>query len=216
MEKAGVPVTDRASSHNLAFAAVAATGFQPQNILELGTNTGQTARYLAELFPMATVYTVELPADDPLYKHFNKAPATAPESVSKYLDSPRIRALRVNTAYLSKEHLPSFDLIWLDAGHTYPSIAWDHFFCLGVLRAGGWLFSDDLTLPDNWRVRAQPRLLHVYEVIKYYNERQPTRFEYFIKREDPVSFSLNPKYIAYLRMPAADPSAARVSAAPLR
>ena len=183
------------SIHRLAFAALQVSGFRPRHILELGTSTGKTTLYLSALFPEATLVTVELPDSDPIYKRWHPRGRGAAENLRK----PNIVPLRINTAFIEKEKLPEFDLIWLDAGHFFPEVAWDHFYCLQKLTAGGWVFSDDVRFPDNATTRKRPETLDVWTVIEYFNARQRDQFRFLLKREEPDSFVSDPKYIAYLQ-----------------
>ena len=183
------------SIHRLAFAALQVSGFRPRHILELGTSTGQTTLYLSGLFPEATVVTVELPDSDPIYRQWHPRGRGAAENLRR----ANIVPLRINTAFIGKENLPEFDLIWLDAGHFFPEVAWDHVYCLQKLAAGGWVFSDDVRFPDNATTRKRPETLDVWTVIEYFNTRQRDQFRFLLKREEPDSFVLDPKYIAYLQ-----------------
>lgn len=189
----------------LCFAALQASGFKPKNILQLGTAYGEIARYLATLFPDATVYTLELPESDPLFSSMH--PIGEEEYVRRskqMLSCPNIRAIRANTFDLNSLDLPMFDLVWLDAGHEYPEVAWDHFYCLGRLAAGGWLFSDDIFLPDNFLLRHHQPSLHPAYVIQYINERTGNNFRVLPKRADPSYFSIFEKHIAYTHKTALD------------
>ncbi|HEY4216000.1 MAG TPA: class I SAM-dependent methyltransferase [Gemmatimonadaceae bacterium] len=188
------------SVHRLAFAALAVSGFTARNVLEIGTYLGETSRYLAELFPTAEIYTVELPGTDPIYRAFHpELPEQHEATLRAALNRPNIRSLRLNSATLFAQPLPEFDLIWLDGGHTYPEVAWDHAYSLAKLVPGGWLFSDDVVLPGNPQLRRRPDLLDVYETLSYLGERQLEKFRYLLKREEVLSYLTNPKYIAYLQ-----------------
>lgn len=189
--------------HILGFAALAKAGFKPAHILELGTNTGQTSRFLAEIFPDAVVHTFELPADDPLFpivKPFGEEGHQARSA--RNLDHPRIRAYRFNTMRLLDLDLPKFDLIWLDAGHEYPEVAWDHFYCVSRLAPGGWLFSDDIVKPDNRLVGHDPKLLEAGKVVEYIDRRMGGLFRYIPKRRELDQHIIFNKFIAVLRKPA--------------
>jgi predicted O-methyltransferase YrrM len=201
----GIDVSDKtASVHQLAFAALYESGFRPRAILELGTYLAETTAFLAELFPEARVYTVELPDQDPLYQKFHPPGSKRHDrAVAERLARPNIVALRLNTSRLMEPDLPDFDLIWLDAGHYFPEVAWDHFYCMHRLAPDGWLFSDDVRLPDSPLARRRPNVLDVYTVLQYYNERQTEPFKLLLKREDVQLFLTDPKYIGYFHKRAA-------------
>jgi predicted O-methyltransferase YrrM len=199
-DRTGIQRTGNDSIHRLAFAALSVNGFSPRNILELGTDNGDTALYLSELFPEGKIFTVELPDDDPIYLKWHPEGATAHRcGVVKRLARPNITSLIMNTAYLLEENLPDFDLIWLDAGHYFPEVAWDHFFCLHKLAPGGWLFTDDIRLPSNKVTRKRPSTLDAWTVVDYFNARQKDRFGLLLKREDPALFLIDPKFVGFLR-----------------
>jgi len=205
--RAGIRTGDSESIHRLAFAALRVSGFKPRRVLELGTHLGTTTTYLAELFPEAMVYTVELPPDDPLYPRLHPEGAARHDAVlAERLARSNIITLRVNTVRLQAQDLPDFDLIWLDAGHNFPEVAWDHFFCLHRLAPGGCLFTDDVRLPNNPRVRWDPGRADVYTVIEYFNARQPDQFRLLLKRESPEKFILDPKYVGFVKRKAPEAS----------
>lgn len=183
------------SIHRLAFAALKISGFAPRHILELGTAGGRTTLFLSELFPEATIRTVELPDSDPIYRQMHP---DGDRGAANDLQRLNVVPLRMNTLFLGREKWPDFDLIWLDAGHCFPEVAWDHFFCLHKLATGGWLFSDDLRFPDNRETRKRPATLDLWRVLEYFNARQADQFRFLLKREDPHSFLADPKYVAYL------------------
>jgi predicted O-methyltransferase YrrM len=195
--KAGIEPGPTDSFHRLAFSALAISGFQPRNVLELGTSHGDTTAFLAELFPKAEIITVELPDDDSLYG------TTHPSNDRRNFCARRLAAysnvteLRFNTVRLQSQNLPDFDLIWLDAGHFFPEVAWDHFYCMHKLRPGGWLFTDDIMLPNNRLVRKRPQFGHAWTVIEYFNTRQDTKVEFLIKRENPREWVVNQKYVGF-------------------
>lgn len=196
MKRAGIDVTPEESFHRIAFAALETRGFRPKNILELGTNRGRTSSFLSHLFAEATVYTVELPSSDPLYADlhlFRDRYVEIEASIEQLTGRPNVVVCRVNTAFLPQTELPDFDLIWLDAGHHYPEVAWDHFYCLHKLAPGGWLFTDDVAMPR------RRRRGHIYDTIDYYNKRMNPKFRFLLKRESAYQYLLRPKFLGFLR-----------------
>jgi predicted O-methyltransferase YrrM len=192
MESLGLPVNKRESFHRVIMAALELSGFRPKTVLELGTLKAETTAYLSVLFPEAVIHTVDLPAHDPIFVVHH------PEGDQAYVASRQGRdqrqnvvAHRANTAFINRVDLPDFDLIWLDAGHRYPEVAWDHFYCLGKLREGGWLMSDDVVLPEN-------RYSQIYETIEYFSTRMSSKFRYLLKRENVNEYLRKPKYLGIL------------------
>jgi predicted O-methyltransferase YrrM len=193
--KVGFTPGENDSIHRLAFAALATSGFEPANILELGTSHGETTAYLAEIFPEARITTIELPDEDPLYDRMHPRQEVRKENVERRLASPKITQIRTNTVFLQDLGLPDFDLIWLDAGHHFPEVAWDHFFCMHKLAPGGWLLTDDVMLPDNPLARTKPNILDVWKVVDYYNQRNKHQFRLLLKRESVRQYLMNIKYV---------------------
>lgn len=185
------------SVHMTLFAAIAASGFRAANILEVGTGSGQTTRFLADLFPEAKIHTIELPADDPIYGP--NAGGFDQGRLAQFLDLPQITAHHSNSAFLNELNLPDFDLIWLDGGHVFPEVAWDHFYCLAKLRKGGWLLSDDIRLPGNPLYDRYEGSTDAYETLRYYAERTGHDFYLAIKRTDLQRNLFDPKYVGAIK-----------------
>lgn len=81
----------------------------------------------------------------------------------------------------------STDLIWLDAGHQFPEVAWDHFYCLSTLTPSGWLLSDDIE-PDK----------PCGQTLRYFEERG-FDVRYLLKRETPEDYLWRPKMLGLVR-----------------
>jgi hypothetical protein len=175
------------SIHYLAFAALSYCGFRPKNILELGTAYAESTVFLAELFPDAKIYTIDLPSKDPLYQiHYQGDSSSLIKARNDRLEKPNIVSFRINTAFLRDLNLPEMDLIWLDAAHTYPAVAWDHFYCISKLAPSGWLFSDDIAFPDKSFQKTE--ISHTYSVVDYFNKRLKNQFRYLLKRENLLRY----------------------------
>jgi len=187
------------STHLLAFAALKVAGFSPENILEIGTYLGFTTSLLSHLFPEARIYTVALPSDDPVFDDYHILDGQGVDNVfEQRLGRPNITVIKKNSGFLWEEELPGFDLIWLDGGHQYPVVAWDHFYSLSKLRPGGWLFSDDIVMPgSDGKSKNDPRF-DAYHTVEYYSKRLQNKFEYLLKREDAATFMYAKKFVAYV------------------
>jgi hypothetical protein len=130
-----IQTTDTDSIHRLAFAAFRVNGFSRRNILEFGTDSGETTLYCSELFPEAKIFTVELPDNDPIYlKWHPESPAALRPNVAKRLVRP---TLRLTTAYLLEEDLPNFRSDLARCGPLFPEVAWDHFFGMTAVQQVG-------------------------------------------------------------------------------
>jgi predicted O-methyltransferase YrrM len=193
----GMVVRREESRHRFFFAALKVSGFAPSTILEIGTEYGETTIYLSELFPEARITTIDLPKDDPIYADWHPEGAEHQRrKLAERLQRPNVSSLQVNTVWLQGQDFPRFDLIWLDGGHEYPEVAWDHFYCVDKLAAGGWLFSDDVFLPGSHGSRRDPGKSHPYAVISYFNARLENEFRLLLKREALVEPLADAKYIA--------------------
>lgn len=186
------------SAHYKMIAAIALSGFKPATILEIGTGAGQATRFLAEVFPDAKVHTVELPHDDPIYGPNTKGFDLARRA--NFLDLPQITAHEKNSAFLSELNLPDFDLIWLDGGHVFPEVAWDHYYCMSKIRKGGWILTDDVRLPNNPLYRVYEGSTDAYQALRYYAERTAHRFFLIIKRTDAHRNMFDPKYVGAIHV----------------
>jgi predicted O-methyltransferase YrrM len=183
------------SIHRLAFTVLREAGLQPCNILELGTSNGESTIYLAALFPNANVYTVELPVYDPLFTRWHSE--LREKLVNKrFAQYDNIHQIRANTFDLLTLNLPHFDLIWLDAGHQFPEVAWDHAYCFAHLNEEGWLLSDDIRVPGQ-PGGGRPGKDAPFRVIEYIRTRKTWDSGLLLKREDCTKFRSNRKYIAW-------------------
>lgn len=187
------------SVHYRAFAALKLAGFAPRSVLELGTYEARATQFLSALFPEAAVHTVDLPPDDPIFANHHGVDAAKQEVIARRLDRPNIVRHRVNTAFLPTLALPEqIDLIWLDAGHEFPEVAWDHFFCLSKLAPGGWLLTDDVRRASNPLFFGYPSAVDVLRVLQYFDARQPDKFRLLLKRDDARWYVVDRKYVGVL------------------
>ena len=187
------------STHLLAFAALKVAGFSPKNILEIGTYLGFTTCFLSHLYPESQIYTAALPSDDPVFDDYHILSGQGVDKVfEQRLARQNITVIKKNSGFLWEENLPDFELIWLDGGHQYPVVAWDHFYSLSKLRSGGWLFSDDIVMPgSDGKSKNNPRF-DAYHTVEYYSKRLQNKFEYLLKREDAATFMYAKKFVAYV------------------
>jgi len=200
MALVSLPTAPDESMHRVLFAALKLSGWQPKTILELGTFMGETTAYLTRLFPDAHVYTVDIPSDDPIYETMHPEGATVNQALIKErLNNRNVSIVRINTLWLMEQDMPDFDLIWLDAGHEYPEVGWDHFFCLQKLKPNGWLFTDDLKLTQsNGKLLLDPKNTDINHVIHYVNQRLQIPFQWVLKRESAADFLFRPKGIGFV------------------
>lgn len=139
-----------ASMHWVLFACVAQR-FAVRRILELGTYDGQTTLLLSGLFPDASITSVDLPDDDPIFAHtyaredpeFRRA---FNERQTANTAAPGIELVKTNSLFLQELGLAPFDLIWVDGAHLYPEVAWDVCNCYQLCRPGGVMMVDDVMM----------------------------------------------------------------------
>lgn len=187
------------SIHFEVFAALERSGFRPANILEIGTYLGYTTMFLCKLWPDAKVVTVDLPDEDPIYKDFHSITGSNHGKLmtERLADLPQVEIQRINSALLFTLDLPNFDLIWLDGGHNYPEVAFDHIYSLSKLASGGWVLSDDIRFPAADHPVKDPRKFEAFQVTDYFNQRPGPKFGYLLKREDAATYVTNPEFLAY-------------------
>ena len=137
------------SEHLLIFAAIATSDRAVGNILEIGTFNGETARILSALFPSSQILTVDLP-----FSEIKKTKMYQYETKNSQLILKRNESLKLlsNVEFLEKNSLmlmntaTSFDLIWIDGDHSYPTAAIDIANAVRMLNPDGVGICDDVYL----------------------------------------------------------------------
>lgn len=147
----------RDSVHSLILAAVLLNG-GVKRILELGTFAGETTALMASLAPDAEIVTVDLPDDDPVQVEYVTRSKADPESFLRIrgvnLAASGIKFIQSDTFLLSPRDLGLFDLVWVDAWHLFPNVAWDTYLAYHVCQPGGLILCDDIEInerPENQR-----------------------------------------------------------------
>lgn len=184
-----------------AWCALKLSGFKPETILELGTYRGYSTVFMAMLWPQSKIYTVDLPPGDPLFYKWTPEPE---HQIPQLTDGSQknIVIIQRNTMHLLQEDgLPGFDLIFIDAGHNFPTVAFDHFYSLHKLKPGGWLFSDDVTPPFD---PVNEVVKDIWKTIEFINARQKEQFRFLLQRESLGRWELDAKrgtrkYIGYMK-----------------
>jgi hypothetical protein len=96
----------------------------------------------------AEIITVDLPDGAPAYEHYVSMVRGGREVFeavrAKNLAALNIQFLRRDTFMLSPTALGAFDLVWVDAWHKFPNVAWDTYLGYHVCRPGGFLLCDDV------------------------------------------------------------------------
>ena len=136
-------------------------------ILEIGTGPGRSTNVLAQLFPDAKVYTLDVPITDPYYKKSwqGRNAGQFEKEIAKNTNFENVTRIKANSFFLPSLDLPKrFELILVDGSHIYPAVAWDIMYSYGAISSGGFLFMHDyeaITKTDN----------HVKHVVEYMRSR---------------------------------------------
>jgi len=130
----------------LYFSAVSLLLKDVANILEIGTGSGNFTSLLANLFPSATVYTIDIPVSDKEYA--TKRGAWRRRGMAEFeknvLNKSNVKFIEKNSFFLPSMGLPQkFGFIYVDGGHWYPVVAWDIMFAYHRLRPDGFAFFHD-------------------------------------------------------------------------
>lgn len=132
--------------HAIYFAIASLVLNDARNILEIGTGLGESSRILSRLFPLATIYTIDIPEQDPDYEKQSKREGLPPryKRFEENISHDNIRFVESNSFHLPTLDLPKeYSLIFVDGGHWWPAVAWDIMFSYSRLEDGGFMFMHD-------------------------------------------------------------------------
>lgn len=129
-----------------------------RSILEIGTQSGNFAAFLAKLDPEVRVVTVDLPSSDTRYDNATnywqqeKTRAGAAEALVAERTRNLSRCSNVTFRELNSIELTTmqdaFDLIFVDGDHTFPMVVVDAMNAIRMVGASGWILFDDLRPKD--------------------------------------------------------------------
>lgn len=149
---------DMFSEHLVMLGALAVKLPDARNVLEIGTYDGRTALLLSQLFPNATVTTIDLPPTDPVYLSSYEVARTT-EFLKRRDEvlrrNSRVKFVEANSLSLtngrgtvdgltSESVNKGFDVIWVDGDHDFPVVGIDLANSVRLLRPGGYLMCDDV------------------------------------------------------------------------
>jgi predicted O-methyltransferase YrrM len=178
---------DKDSVHGLLFACLSQT-ISPERILEIGTFDGSFTAVLAKLFPKASITSVDLPESDPLLRaryHRNRSNELElyRKIRSSNVSADNVTVIERNSLFLLEEVSGPFDLVWVDAGHLYPEVAWDTANAWHLCSPGGFVLSDDVIIrPPTRRRFWEPVSSDAYETLSYLEARVHGGATLFLKR----------------------------------
>ena len=146
-----------------AIVAALAKSYKANQIFEFGTHMGFTAIEVARNCPNATIVTLDLP--ETLANDFKAAQeASGVEITDSYLfanergsaivgeGAERITQLREDSAKFDpKPYSKRFDLIYIDASHSYSAVKSDSGKALTMIKDNGTIIWDDYSYPGVWK-----------------------------------------------------------------
>jgi predicted O-methyltransferase YrrM len=202
------------SEHYPLFAGWLAT--RPASmVLEIGTDTGSFAAFLADLPGGHRVTTVDLPAEDRRYRRATidddlRTPrAEVPDERAGNLRRENLHSITCNSMELTYWEY-TFDAIWVDGDHTNPVVTIDAINALRLLKPGGLLSFDDVRLPNAWDNRYGGT--EAWQVLVALRDAGMIQFSLIYKRMIPNFLAIEEirKYIAVVR-PLRNPRASSTS-----
>ena len=134
--------------HHILFASISIEK-NISSILEIGTFDGKNAALLSCIFPNASILTIDLPKNDPIfcstYNRNNseireKFLARRNETLAKH---PNVKFEAINSLELTLRN-EKFDLIWVDGAHGFPVVAIDIANSIRLLKQNGKILCDDM------------------------------------------------------------------------
>ena len=147
----------------LYFAAFSIINNNVQNVLEIGTGLGWNTVILSSLYNQAKIYTYDLPVNDRDYSTL--AWTQQDEYFLDKINKENIIFKEKNSFFMMEDDLPDLDLIYVDGGHSYPSLAWDTMFAYHKTSPQGMIIFHDYDRPNNDPTRDAN---HVKDIIDGY------------------------------------------------
>jgi len=133
----------------LIFSALSLHKRDVRSILEIGTGNGGNTVILASLFPDARLHTFDLPKNDRDYNTLAWRRGGEENSFAEKIAHERIIFHEKNSFYLLSENLSTFDLAYVDGGHSYPALAWDAMYAYNMVNPGGFIVFHDYNRSNN-------------------------------------------------------------------
>lgn len=135
------------SEHLILFASISESDYEINNILEIGTFNGETARIFSELFPLSKITTIDLIFEDILetkmYEYETNEKKLINSRITNLKSLPNVNFIEMNSLELIKSS-DSFDLIWIDGDHKYPTVSIDIANAVRLLSPNGIGVCDDI------------------------------------------------------------------------
>lgn len=155
------------SEHIIIFSALSekfANNKEFKNILEIGTYDGKTAIILSELFPNATITTIDLPDND---ENFTSTYDRKEDQdfIKKrngiLITKKNVKFKQLNSLNLYAYPSGIYDLIWIDGNHDFPIVAFDIINSFRLLKKNGFMMVDDVYKKTTESIIFTNQLLHM-------------------------------------------------------
>jgi predicted O-methyltransferase YrrM len=194
------------SEHLMLFSALSISDQHiPLNILEIGTYDGKSACVLSRLFPQATITTIDLRDDDPIFVNsYGRENQDVRQGFLNDRNKNLSKAganlffIQDNSLHLSRREMGHFDLIWLDGAHGYPVACCDITNSIRLLSNQGILMCDDV-----WTKIAQSDKIYSsiasWETLLEFDNAGITRTKLLRKRLGDRHLSAE-KFVAFTRL----------------
>jgi len=191
------------SEHLVIFACISNNKKFIKNILEIGTYDGKCASILSDLFPSATITTVDLNDDDPIFRESYSRGRNVDKFIRKrnYILSKnkKINFVKNNSLALTNlKNFPKQDLIWVDGSHGYPVVASDITNSIRLMKKNGILMCDDI-----WQTTKKNDHLYVstagFETLLAFSKANILENIFFRKRIGK-KFNNDKKFVSFSRL----------------
>lgn len=153
--------TDSRSSEHYELFAALLEDRSPRRILEIGTDTGMFAAFCAEASPESWIITVDLESSDRRFRNASSdrgqhaSPGSALDPVvtfrdgllARYRNVERLTMNSLRLIYARDADFNSFDIVWVDGDHHFPTVAIDIASALRLCSPHGIVVVDDIR-PD--------------------------------------------------------------------
>ena len=107
------------------------------NILEIGTNEGETSRALASAFPDRRVWTVDFPGN-PIIPDYQKDEVPTSDTIGRYCkDIPNVTLLIQDSKTLDYSAFDKVGLVFIDGDHSVDGVKLDSELALAYFANGG-------------------------------------------------------------------------------
>ena len=194
------------SEHLIVFSALSekfANNKEFNNILEIGTYDGKTAIILSELFPNATITTIDLPDNDENFTNTydRKEDQEFIKKRNSILSTKKnVKFEQLNSLNLYNYPSGIYDLIWIDGNHDFPTVAFDIINSFRLLKKNGFMMVDDVYKKNNG-------INNIYKSTAAYESLQTMldsklikKFDLFFKRLNlKNNLSNNQKFVALVK-----------------